>query len=449
MKLHCARIEGTECADPPLLKQGTRGGRKLLRFVLVLLTCCAAALGTQAEPAPANPNRFLFIIDTSASMKPFDKALQETIFDLVYSGLRGCMTNGDTYGIWLINEQNDTSFSVESWKQRYNVQLAAKALAHVKDHGYKGGARLDVAMAEALRIVKNVGDLTIVLVSNGETPIAGTPFDEAINGRFRQLAPEMKRAKATLNTVFVARDGELVAWSANSAEFLINVPFVPPKPKPTTPQNLASKSNVSSARMSNSVARSITSAATAAPTIAAPPKPRAAAPPIIITKETVAQERRAFQAMTMIGATNDTLAPASTNLHAAATTAGQTNVTTGNSAADGVKEIIVAANISSGQSNKTSLAAATNRVETIAAAPTETKIPEPAITAPAAPALTVNSAPSEPMRSSASFHPVLWAGIGAGITLVCVLLLAMVCRGRRIQPSLISQAAAREPLRAS
>jgi len=49
-------------------------------------------------------------------------------------------------------------------------------------------------------------------------------------------AQNMKRAKVTLNTALVAQDGEFVAWGVNSPDFLIDVPYVAPKPKPVTPK---------------------------------------------------------------------------------------------------------------------------------------------------------------------------------------------------------------------
>ena len=86
-----------------------------LLFLLLHLTPALSA------PLAANSNRFLLLLDTSLAMKPLETAQREATFDLVYSGLRGQMTNGDTYGLWLAGEKNDTSFPMESWKLKHAV----------------------------------------------------------------------------------------------------------------------------------------------------------------------------------------------------------------------------------------------------------------------------------------------------------------------------------------
>lgn len=370
-------------------------------------------------------------------MRPFDKALRETVFDFVYSGVRGQMTNGDTYGIWLVNDQTDTSFSMESWGQRFSVELGAKATAHVKKHGYNGRARLDVAFAEALRIAKRVGDLTIVLVSNGETPIAGTSFDSAVNDGFRQLVPEMKRAKATLNTVFVARDGEVVAWAANTSDFLVAVPYVPPRPKPVTPEVAAVKTNVPAPTQSNAVAKVVAAAPPVEPIMR-----RASPKPIIITKETVAEDKRTYQSLSMTGAANEpapaTIVTNSVALESSVTATNIEKVAVTNATES--QPVAAATNAISPPPVVASKAVATNRPATNAAvALTKIQSTEPAATVEAPAAAGANVSAPEPARTTRRIHPALWAGMGAGAALLCVLAIVLAVRSRRQEPSLISQ----------
>jgi hypothetical protein len=245
--------------------------------ILLLVVSLLAAPAWSAQTAGGK--RFLFIIDASSGMKPTEMPLRETLFDLIYSGARGHMTNGDTYGVWLISDRNDTSFPMETWKEKFAVEIAAKAVSHLKDHGFKGRPNFMQAMVDVTRIVKNVEDLTVILVSNGGTPLIGTPFDEAINARQRELAPAMKAAKLTFNTALVAQDGKFVAWAVNSPQFLLDIPYVVPKAKPLKIEPPVTAPQVASK-----------------PTkmVAAPP--RVASNPIIITKESVAEERRSYVA---------------------------------------------------------------------------------------------------------------------------------------------------------
>jgi hypothetical protein len=91
--------------------------------ILLLVVSLLAAPAWSAQTAGGK--RFLFIIDASSGMKPMEMPLRETLFDLIYSGARGHMTNGDTYGVWLVSDRNDTSFPMETWKEKFAVEIAA------------------------------------------------------------------------------------------------------------------------------------------------------------------------------------------------------------------------------------------------------------------------------------------------------------------------------------
>ena len=376
-----------------------------------------------SAPPAANSNRFLLLLDTSLAMKPLETAQRETTFDLVYSGLRGQMTNGDTYGLWLAGEKNDTSFPMESWKLKHAVELAAKAAVHVKDRGYKGRGALDTALADAKRVVQNVGDLTVVLVSNGETPVQGTPFDEAINARFTELAPVMKQAGVTLNTVLVAQDGEFVAWAVNSPEFLIEMPSLPAR---------MGKKKFQAAQAEK--------AAATAKAEAAAEKPRVAVAPLIITKESVAQEKRSYSAAAtmqvepaLVAATNVVASNAVSTVAIAPATnnpVAVTPTTTTNSPA-------LAGSSKTAATNAVLVVAvpvtSSNAAVLTALAPKPAALPETPVAPP------VSSAPP-----STSVSVLLWAAAGAGAMLLVVLAALLFARSRRPQPSLISQALVRE-----
>lgn len=391
----------------------------------LLLFCGLLALSAlRAAPAP-EPNRFLFIIDTSAGMKRLELPLRETIFDLIYSGARGRMTNGDTFGVWLINDRNDTSYPMETWKQKFIVEIGAKAVSNLKDKGFKGAARLDLAMADLQRILQNVGDLTVVLLSNGETPIAGTPFDDAINARYRELAPVMKAARGSLNTTLVARDGTFVAWGVNSPDFLMDFPVVPAKAKRPAPSAVVVRTEVQPPTTAPAAPAPV-------PTVA-----RVAANPIIITKESVATERKAF--LNSISTTNTNppapviavvTPPVETNAAPAAVGTVTNLAATGptNAAAAVVAQVtspVPVTNVSA----VVKLAAATNG--------------EPVRKAETAPVVIAVPTPALP-RASGTSLVMLGVAAGAGGALLVVVGVLFFGRMRRQEPSLISQAIARE-----
>ena len=382
----------------------------MLQVLFLAITLLAAPVWSAPKP---EGKRFLFIVDTSAGMKPLDMPLRQTLFDLIYSGARGHMTNDDTYGLWLVGEKNNTSFPMESWKEKFAVEIAAKAVSHAKDHGFKGQANLTLALADASRIVKNIGDLTVILISNGETPLLGTPFDDAINARFRELAPVMKAAKATINTALVAQDGKFVAWAANAPQFLLDIPYVAPKPRP--------------AKVEPPVTAPV-AVAKPAKVVAAPP--RLAANSIIITKDSVAEERRSYvSSSTMTSAPTASVVAAVTNVVPEPLAVPATNAVT--AAATNLTSNVVAKSAAPA-SLVTNLAPATPAVVVVT---TEIKSTN-TVALPAA---------LPPVASGRELSFIfLCAGAGAGGAFMIVLAVLFFTRASRREPSLISQAIARE-----
>src|SRR5882724_6474782 len=90
---------------------------QLLRRLLVLFRhrqlsgkCALVLLGSTlvstaqtnhpATSAAVSANRFLFIVETSAAIKPQTPSLLKVVGDLINSGANGQMHDGDTIGLW-------------------------------------------------------------------------------------------------------------------------------------------------------------------------------------------------------------------------------------------------------------------------------------------------------------------------------------------------------------
>jgi hypothetical protein len=380
------------------------------------------------------------------------------------------MTNGDTYGVWLVNDVNDTSLPMEVWKQRFAVEIAARPTLAVKDRGFKGASRLDLALADATRIAQNVGDVTVIIVSNGETPFSGTPFDDEINAATARIFPEMKRAKATVNTVLVAQEGKWVAWAVNSPEFLVVLPTVPPKPI-RTPAAMATVKT-------NHLQHSATNTAKEAPAVAVvppatpatpsssnataeitstPATTRAAVSPIIITRETVEYDKTMMKALASTQFTNDqlvaSLLPAPAPAVATPPPAPTNTPSTNNSAAR------LATTVSNAHPTETTLPTAGSSPAPATPPPAET-LPPPAedvnvSSGDQAPPLESDTDPAEvagtPSRSASALPgvapeggtPLLWIAAGASCATVFLLVIALR-RDRHDEVSLITRAAAME-----
>lgn len=210
----------------------------LLRVLLVL--CAWAAWGAEPRPPkptpkppslPGNGQRYLFIVNTSASMGRLEHNGRQALFDMIYTGLDGHMQTGDTYGVWTFNDQvNAGTFPMQVWTTNRLLDLASHATRFVKEQPYSGKKpALDSTVTAAQGVLRLIKDLNIIIICDEKARLHGTPFDELVNGLYEKLAPDLEKTKRPLVTTIVARDGLL----ANAAVTLAGEPILlPPRPTP-------------------------------------------------------------------------------------------------------------------------------------------------------------------------------------------------------------------------
>src|SRR5579872_4008156 len=130
------RSRRREEADAPCLTEPYASLRRRLRsgplrhFILAALACFAAVLWMSTAPAqilgegalppqPPRPavrvnrdkpaeqkdHRFLFVVDTSLSMRADAGPARQAVTDLLKSSMQGQMRDGDTLGVWTYDEE--------------------------------------------------------------------------------------------------------------------------------------------------------------------------------------------------------------------------------------------------------------------------------------------------------------------------------------------------------
>lgn len=185
------------------------------RLLTVLAWCClvAAANGaapqTNSTPALAfAPQRFLFVVDTSQSMKKIDAAARQALFDLVFSGVNGHMRNGDTFGLWTFSEQlNAGRFPMQTWDSQDAMLLATTATKFLHAQKFEGKSYPAVAVAKINSVIRQARDVNVILITDGSAPVQGTLFDAVINADYESKGRERAKAKKPFVTVLLGRDG--------------------------------------------------------------------------------------------------------------------------------------------------------------------------------------------------------------------------------------------------
>jgi hypothetical protein len=249
--------------------------RWLVRLQLSLV-CLGAAAWTWAAAAamksvivpmtiPPAPDgeRFLFLLDISSGMESLQAANETTVFELIQSGVGGYMRAGDTYGIWTFNKETQTDkLGMQVWDPRRSRQLATIAAAAVNNVVYDQSCNVKHMMQTLGTVVHAVSNVTVFVITDGNTDMSGTPFDKTINAEYRKQKALRKQVKHPYITTLLVRDGWFVKGLVRIAGQMIELP--------ERPQPLLLAQTNSTARATSSVA-SAKSAASSPPLAAASP----------------------------------------------------------------------------------------------------------------------------------------------------------------------------------
>lgn len=229
----------------------------ILLWALAVSAPAAPGKKVQTLPAP-DGQRFLFIIDTSSSMDRLRTATETIVHSLISSGVGRQMWPGDTFGIWTFNKETSTEFPMQVWDARNSSQLGTVVAAYLSERPHEKSSNVKQMVTSLSSVVQSVSNLNVLILSDGSSPMAGTPFDTEINAHYKTRRKERSQAKAPFITTLVVRGGWIVNGSVTVAGEPINLPGRPmpevaqakvtPVPKPlshtasgreTTPPPLA------------------------------------------------------------------------------------------------------------------------------------------------------------------------------------------------------------------
>lgn len=163
------------------------------------------------KPAP-DGQRFLFVVDISSGTKSLDAANRQALFDLIFTGLEGQMRTGDSFGLWLFNDElHAGQFPMQVWVATNTLASASLAAKYLREQKYSGRSRPDVVMKRLLSLIKSVRDLNVIFVSNGEKSLEGTPFDTNIAGVYERRKADRNKEQKPFVTLLVAHGGAIVS----------------------------------------------------------------------------------------------------------------------------------------------------------------------------------------------------------------------------------------------
>lgn len=204
-----------------------------LCFVLALLAGIMPAPALRAQPAPSPiESRYLFIFDTSSAMKKCLPAETKTVTGLFVEGLNRQLHPGDSVGAWAFSRELQTGeFPLEYWYPGKMVEITSNLAAFAKSRHYSRTTRFNELMPLLNRVVSASPRLTVIIFCDGESQIAGTPWDAKINAIFKEHGRDMKKSRQPFIIILRSQFGQYVGSSINTPDS-ITIPSFPPVYQP-------------------------------------------------------------------------------------------------------------------------------------------------------------------------------------------------------------------------
>jgi hypothetical protein len=207
------------------------------RIVLPLALMAAFAFSARAQMLSSN--RWLIIADTSFSMGRRDQAMQVAVQNMLLSGMSGQLRRGDTIGLWIFNDDLYTGrFPLQIWMPEGRQTIALRVLEFLKRQRYEKDTRFDKVITAVNRLAANSDTLTVILITDGDEKIAGTPFDKPINASFKQDHGYQKKVRAPFIVALRAQGGKLVDYTVTLAPWPVKFPPLPPEPAPAVVEKI-------------------------------------------------------------------------------------------------------------------------------------------------------------------------------------------------------------------
>jgi hypothetical protein len=202
-------------------------------LVLLQLTLAGFNIPAATNVPPAPPDRYLLVVDTSSPMRTKADALKAAVGGLLQSGMQGEIHNGDQLGVWTFNTDLHTGdFDLVIWKDAAREEIRDNVLEFLEKQRFRKSTDFSRVMPDLMDVVGDSKRITVILFSDGDEAITGTPFDAAIAAYFRENADGINDKRAPIVTVLRGYEGELIGYTMSYPPWPVEFPTFPPEPEP-------------------------------------------------------------------------------------------------------------------------------------------------------------------------------------------------------------------------
>jgi hypothetical protein len=214
-----------------------------LAVVFAILLSCSAATAQTPAPSSLSSNRYLIILDTSRTMKPRVPGVVSTLSNLFEGTLAQQLRTGDTLGVWTFNSELVTGeLPLQKWATNQQTTIRNQILRFASSRAYERKPDFGQVQLALDRVLQSSELLTAIVITSGEMPIQGTPFNEPINAILEQWQAELREQQKPIVVVLRGKSGSWTHHSVSPAPFPVELPPLPKvtvaevaTPKPAEP----------------------------------------------------------------------------------------------------------------------------------------------------------------------------------------------------------------------
>lgn len=188
---------------------------------------------TNVQKAPLS-NRWLFIVDTSRGMAGRSEAARRAVVSMLAAGVNGQMRDGDTVGLWTFsNHLSAGRLPLQVWTHKDRESVAQRVYEYLKAQKCEHQGSLGAIMPSMKQVIRDSDYLTIILVSDGEETVHGTPFDRQINATYQTWKAAQQKAQMPFVTLLRSEHGRIIHYVVNMPPWPLKVPPLPAVLAPT------------------------------------------------------------------------------------------------------------------------------------------------------------------------------------------------------------------------
>jgi hypothetical protein len=196
------------------------------------LVLSGSSLSAQTTPVslPAVSSRYLFIVETSRTMQPRTAGAQRAVRELLASSMRGQLRRGDSLGVWTFNDTLYTGkFPLQKWSLEAKDEIATSVASFVGNQKCEKKADFNPVVPALDKLVRGSDYITIILVTDGEERITGTPYNGQINEFFQLWRDQQRKAQMPFLTILRASHGTITHYAMNTAPWVVEMPPLAPE----------------------------------------------------------------------------------------------------------------------------------------------------------------------------------------------------------------------------